>query len=183
MYWRWKSAVTKPECEKIIKEFNRETTYGNAKVGPSADGIEDPEMRKTNLVWIDRQHLLNRVAQSFINEANLIQFKYKLSGSERLQFGKYENGGFYEWHKDSAITPSDCGDIRKLTLMMQLSDPNDYEGGDFQLYHGTKTPIDPDIKDQGDVIVFDSRDWHRVTPVTKGARFSIVCWTLGGAFQ
>ena len=78
-----------------------------------------------------------------------------------------------------------------------LTDPNTYEGGelefftgdrpmeDMELPEGTKIPaeqIQQDIRDQGSGIVFDSRDYHRVTPCTKGTRYSIVCWTVGPNF-
>ena len=87
--------------------------------------------------------------------------------------------------------------MRKLSLTFCLSDPNKYEGGELQFYNGerprlgytlsdgteiTAEQIKEDIRSQGSVIVFDSRDWHRVTPVTKGTRYSIVCWSVGPNF-
>ena len=77
---------------------------------------------------------------------------------------------------------------------MKLESCHDtFEGGELQFYSGdrpmedmgeiTGEQITNDIKSQGTVIVFDSRDWHRVTPVTKGIRHSIVCWTVGPNFK
>ena len=75
--------------------------------------------------------------------------------------------------------------MRKLSLTLCLTDPKEYEGGELQFFNGER-PIEQriinDIQDQGSVIVFDSRDWHRVTPVTKGTRYSLVCWSVGPNF-
>ena len=109
---------------------------------------------------------------------------------------RYRNGGHYDWHQD-ASGQNPHGESRKLSLTFCLTDPNTYEGGELQFYagerpmedmelpNGTKIPaeqIKQDIRDQGSVIVFDSRDFHRVTPCTKGTRYSIVCWTVGPNF-
>ena len=82
-------------------------------------------------------------------------------------------------------------------MTFSLSDPKTYEGGylefysggrpfpDIEISDGTKllgSQIREDIRDQGTVIVFDSRDYHRVTPCTKGTRYSVVCWTVGPNF-
>ena len=82
-------------------------------------------------------------------------------------------------------------------MTFSLTDSDAYEGGNLEFYGGGKPMEDmelpdgtiipaaqiyQDIRDQGSVIVFDSRDFHRVTPVTKGTRYSIVCWTVGPNF-
>ena len=72
---------------------------------------------------------------------------------------------------------------RKLSLTLQLSDPNTYEGGKFLLFNGEHEPSEPPIREQGSIIVFDSRLWHKVTPVTKGVRYSLVSWVLGPHFR
>ena len=89
-------------------------------------------------------------------------------------------------HRDvneSAISPN--GEMRKLSLTLCLTDSKEYEGGELQFFNGErpeKQMVINDIQDQGSVIVFDSRDWHRVTPVTKGTRYSLVCWSVGPNF-
>ena len=73
-------------------------------------------------------------------------------------------------------------------MTFSLTDHTTYDGGLLQFYNGDRPyedadhDIERDIKSVGTVIVFDSRDWHRVTPVTKGTRYSIVCWTVGPNF-
>ena len=103
-----------------------------------------------------------------------------------VQFARYRDGGHYGWHQDineRGISPH--GESRKLSLTFSLSDPKTYEGGHLEFYRGERPmeeQVIKDIRDQGSVVVFDSRDYHRVTPVTKGTRYSIVCWTVGPNF-
>ena len=68
-------------------------------------------------------------------------------------------------------------------MTVQLSDSKDYEGGEFQFYNGNGDPEIPPIQEQGSVLVFDSRMYHRVTPITKGVRYSLVSWILGPHFR
>ena len=68
-------------------------------------------------------------------------------------------------------------------MTVQLSDPDSYEGGEFYFYNGNKEEIKPEIQKQGSIVCFDSRMWHRVAPVTKGVRYSLVSWILGPRFQ
>ena len=83
------------------------------------------------------------------------------------------------------------GYVRKLSMTLLLN--GHFEGGEFQFYNGgrpiddvgeiTGKQIENDIKSQGTVIVFDSRDFHRVTPVTRGVRHSLVSWVTGPNFK
>ena len=73
--------------------------------------------------------------------------------------------------------------MRKLSTIVQLSNPDDYEGGEFQFFNGEEEPEDLKIKSQGSVIVFDSLDWHRLTPITSGVRYSLTQWSQGPKFQ
>jgi PKHD-type hydroxylase len=158
----------------------------------------DPEIRKTDVGFItDKDNKVNEIAWWYLREANKIQFKYDLKYFQPVQFARYRDGGHYDWHQDAGgINPN--GESRKLSLTFCLTDPNVYEGGELQFYGGSRPmedmelpdgtkisaeQIKQDIRDQGSVIVFDSRDFHRVTPCTKGTRYSIVCWTVGPNFK
>ena len=157
----------------------------------------DPKVRKTDVGFItDKDNIVNEVVWRYLREANKITFNYKLEYFQPVQFARYRNGGHYDWHQD-ASGQNAHGESRKLSLTFCLTDPNAYEGGNLEFYGGGKPMEDmelpdgtiipsaqiyQDIRDQGSVIVFDSRDFHRVTPVTKGTRYSIVCWTVGPNF-
>ena len=174
MYYKWEQIIKAEECNAIINEF-KDVEYIKGQV---KNGLQDA--RCTSIHWVDPRNLLNRAIQSFMLEANSKFFNYDIETSETLQFGKYEVGGKYDWHKDTLIVNEEKG--RKLSTTVQLSDPDDYVGGDFQFFNGGHEPEDLKIRKQGSVVVFDSRDWHRLTPVTKGVRYSLVLWSSGRRF-
>jgi PKHD-type hydroxylase len=106
-------------------------------------------------------------------------FGFNLFGfNESMQYTVYkDNGGHYDWHIDKGILSSSP---RKLSLVLQLSDPSEYEGGDLEIM------ISKDVikleKRKGLVWAFPSWVLHRVTPVTKGIRRTIVVWVTGPKF-
>ena len=90
-----------------------------------------------------------------------------------------EDGGHLDWHLDVGGFGVNK---RKLAMTVQLSDPNDYEGGDLQIWGGGKEPISVK-RNKGDVSVFPASLLHRVTPITRGQRKILVFWTGGRAFR
>ena len=211
MFYVFPRAVPKSECRKLLKYCIKNTKFQEASVinkGFTDSDTEellmaddrsrtDHNVRKTDIGFItDKDNMVNKVAWHFLREANKINFNYKLEYFQPVQFARYRNGGHYDWHQDASGINSH-GESRKLSLTFCLTDPNVYEGGDLEFFGGdrqmedmklsdgtniTGEQIKQDIRDQGSVIVFDSRDFHRVTPCTKGTRYSIVCWTVGPNF-
>lgn len=98
-------------------------------------------------------------------------WRFELSGVEPLQLAEYGEGDEYGWHLD--IGPG-AASLRKLSATVQLSDPDDYEGGALEIW-GTDA-IDRAI---GSAVVFPSYLVHRVLPVTRGVRRSLVAWMTG----
>ena len=198
MFYVFPRAISKKECEKLLDYCIKNTELKEASVlnkGQSdADDVRigrtDPSIRITDIAFVEpdgnEDNKVNELAWDFLNEANTRQFNFKINSFQLVQFARYRDGGHYGWHRDvneSAISPN--GEMRKLSLTLCLTDPKEYEGGELQFFNGER-PIEQriinDIQDQGSVIVFDSRDWHRVTPVTKGTRYSLVCWSVGPNF-
>jgi len=193
MFYVFPRAVKPDVCEQIVKDC-KQNILGKASVLDfDKKGRDDPEVRKTLVHFIkDKDNKVNELAWHFLREANKIQFNYDLDYFQAIQFAEYKNGGFYGWHQDdSGIEKSN--EIRKLSLSLILSNPDNFEGGELQFYNGdrpmedtedvTAEQVTNDIKAQGSVIVFDSRDFHRVTPVVEGTRHSIVCWCCGPNFK
>ena len=89
---------------------------------------------------------------------------------------KYEVGGQFVWHTDITRTRA----TRKLGFTLQLSSPEDYEGGELQFMN---QPLQPQIKEKGVLTVFPSWVWHQITPVTKGTRLAVAGWVHGPMFQ
>lgn len=107
-------------------------------------------------------------------------FNFDLASFDQgLQLTRYdgEQEQHYDWHVDRGMGTGQ----RKLSLTLQLSDPNDYEGGDLELRFG-KDPVKIN-KDRGMIALFPSYTMHRVKPVTKGIRYSLVAWVSGPAFK
>ena len=102
---------------------------------------------------------------------------------ESIQYTIYESGGdHYDWHMDTFLeTPNAYH--RKLSVTVQLSNSNEYTGGDFELNDGTGNTLPNDIRDRGTVLVFPSFLMHRVTPVTQGTRETLVAWFEGRKFK
>ena len=186
--------VVKPDvCDQIVIDCKKNILKKASIHGSDKKGRDDPTIRKTSVDFItDKDNKINELAWHFLREANKIQFNYDLTYFQAIQFAEYKDGGFYGWHQDaSGIDPEN--ETRKLSLSLTLSSPDKFEGGELQFYNGgrpmedmgeiTEEQVINDIKSQGTVIVFDSRDFHRVTPVTKGVRHSIVCWTVGPNFK
>ena len=92
---------------------------------------------------------------------------------------KYEVGGKFGWHFDCIPTQS----TRKLSYTIQLSDSNDYEGGDLEFFDGGINTKNPELRQKGNIIVFPSYAWHHVTPVTKGVRYAMVGWIHGPTYR
>ena len=193
MFYVFPRVVNADVCEQIVKDCKKNILEKAVVSNFDKSPRNDPEIRKTSIHFItDKDNKINELAWGFLREANKIQFNYDLKYFQPIQFAEYKDGDFYGWHQDaSGIDPNN--ETRKLSLTLGLSNPDNFEGGELQFYNGGKSidnmgeitgeQIEKDIQAQGTVVIFDSRDWHRVKPVTKGVRHSIVCWTVGPNFK
>lgn len=206
-FYIFPKALSSNDCDKYLKYCLRNTDWHDAStiVSGFSDNYEDTdsiceeemkersqynyETRKTDVSFItDKDNLMNELVWGYIRKANEEFFNYNLNYFQAIQFARYQNGGHYDWHQDASGKLENTNDVRKLSLTMSLTDHTTYEGGLLEFFNGEKPledgkhNISEDVKAQGSVIVFDSYDWHRVTPVTKGVRYSVVCWTVGPHF-
>ncbi len=203
-YWYFTSAIPSRICDDIInyglsksETMARTGGYNDKKL--TKDEIKDMKRkRNSDLVWLD-DNWIYRELHPYVHEANRnAGWNFEWSRSESCQFTKYKLNQYYDWHCDSWDKPyqkesPDHGKIRKLSMTCQLTDGSEYEGGelefDFRNY-------DPHLRDEsqhlrrakeilpkGSIIVFPSFVWHRVKPVTKGTRYSLVMWNLGYPFK
>ena len=185
MYYYWKNGFDEKDCNELIDKYSStDLTQASIGGGPEEASNVDSDVRKTSVCFLEPNELFSRALWSYVLEANAKNFNYLISGAQKAQFSKYEVGDFYEWHKDSTDTQSakdldSLIPVRKLSALVQLSKEEDYEGGELQFFNGSHDPEKLPISKQGSVIVFDSGDWHRATPVTKGTRYSLVLWATG----
>ncbi len=160
---------------------------GEACVGGSTGSSEiKKDVRTTDISWLAVNQntcwLWDKIA-NVVAEVNSRFFKFDLTGCyEPMQLGVYKanDSGHYDWHIDSS--PEDRAVPRKLSMSLLLSDPSEFEGGELQI----KT-CDDNIRPLGMVKgrawFFPSYTLHRVTPVTKGVRRSLVLWVGGPEFK
>lgn len=155
------------------------------KIG--AGNQEQPSFRSSSLRWIERNNepfgdLFTTFEQLF-HKANRASFGFDLSFLPSIQYTEYpaSANGHYDWHVDVFWqTPSFYQ--RKLSLVVQLSDPSEYEGGVFEMdEHIRPDPVA--LSKKGSVLIFPSFIKHRVTPVTKGVRRSLVGWIEGPTWR
>jgi PKHD-type hydroxylase len=176
-YWLWEGALSKEFCESALKEVN----WGTAAPGMLNNAVVDYGYRTTDVVWQDSMQPLGCIAQTYVDAANKAAgWGYSLSGQEPTQLGRYKSSdqGHYDWHMDAAVPVN--GYQRKLSISMLLNDPSDFEGGVLQFKGMEDRNV---LAKQGSIIVFPSFVEHRVTPVTKGVRYTAVTWVNGPSFR
>ncbi len=168
---------TRQECERII--FSMKSEVKKSTVVNGEDGIRESESimipRNDDSEWIYERLL------KLTHEMNQSKFKFNIDHNCILgiQFTKYGEGDYYNWHMDTGPTPTTC--CRKLSITVQLSDPSSYKGGELQLGLIDKNASTACLN-QGSVTIFSSIIRHRVTEVTKGERYSLVAWVTGFPF-
>lgn len=167
--------------------------------------VLNKNIRKSKNTWIPTTHWITGWLWHYVQAANRNNFLYDISfiESESMQYASYGVGEYYHWHTDSSIpvqykpqfqtsarestkddnylrerTVIENELVRKISFSLQLSDPDDYEGGNIQFIdESDKSYIAP--RQKGSLIIFDSRTKHRVCKVRSGVRKSIVGWVVG----
>ena len=178
-YW-FKEGFTLNEI-KSIENLSMDFPYEKATTVSSEP---ESEARKSKIKWLHLNSKTDWVYNKIVDmaiEANTT-WKFNLhSIIDSIQYTEYyEGGGQYDWHVD--IGPKDISH-RKVSVTIQLSDTNDYEGGVLELNHSGDDLSIAAPKTRGSVFVFPSYLRHRVTPVTKGIRKSLVLWVGGNQFR
>ncbi len=136
------------------------------------------ETRDSNVRWIDDNFIRNAIS-GFGHQANSSAWKMQIDAISSVQFTEYTKEQHYDWHMDTAGLGSD---MRKVSVIVQLTNPDEYKGGDFQFrHHGGDIEDVPVLRKRGTVLVFPSWIEHRVTPITKGKRQTLVAWMSGPA--
>ena len=164
---------TPEECAQII-------AIGNSKL-EKATVVGGIDIRKSQISWLspnDLEFPFCRVTDTVLS-LNSQFFNFDLFGMmEDFQFTRYDAPtDYYGMHIDKVLNRT----VRKLSLTIQLSSPEDYEGGELALQLEKEVDIMP--KDLGKMIVFPSYVLHEVRPVTKGTRYSLVAWVTGKPFK
>lgn len=176
MYWAWDGAVPKDICDYLIKNAD----WDNSTKGViGAEDTLNEEYRKTDILWVDRMSTIGCIAQSYLHAANCSAgWNFDMDTIELMQIGRYSEGGHYDWHQDIKVPENQRQ--RKLSISILLNDPAEFEGGDLVFKGAEDKKI---FTQQGTIVVFPSFVEHKVTPVTKGTRYTAVTWALGPSFR
>ena len=200
------SALDKKTCNKIrnsakgkwdkseIDTKEGELTAEERITGEKPIPGIDKKIRISDVVWTTDQWIYDTI-WPYMNGANeQAGWKYDIRYAEPMQITRYKKGGFYYFHKDGKgdhLSAYDMpnneflhGHVRKLSMTVLLND--NYEGGEFEFATYNKEECEiktPEFNKIGSIIVFPSDMEHRVAPVTKGIRYSLVTWFLGPPFK
>lgn len=176
----WDKVFTPAECKKIIDIATKKGKI-DAEIGNKADGIIDKNIRNNKIVWLhetDIPWVYETIAPKIIS-LNERFFRFDLDGIiEQMQFTEYNApDNNYVAHVDRAMNMLP----RKLSISIQLTNPKKYEGGELELINSHNPEVMK--KDQGYMVAFPSFTLHKVNPVTKGTRHSLVIWVSGKQFK
>ena len=195
----WYFSDLSPRIIDIIEEDLSEYD-SDKKKSTIAGNVVNQTIRRSENAWIPTNHWVGGFLWHYIMKANRENFLYDLTAidDEQIQYTIYEEGSYYNWHIDAGISSAfrpeqtvgsstnKSADIstvqgeyqRKLSFVVQLSDPSEYRGGELQLMGDAgDTYFAPKVK--GTVILFDSRTPHRVRKIKSGSRRSLVGWVVG----
>ena len=203
-YWYFNEALTHKFCDDVIQRGNEEkenVALTGKFENKSEDTLTEEQIndlktrRDSNIAWLSDDWIY-RTVHPFIHQANKnAGWNFDWNFTEACQFTKYKINQYYNWHCDSWDKPYDRPDdlnfhekMRKLSVSCQLTDSSEYEGGELEFQPrdcedpGLIVPC-KEARKKGSIIVFPSHIYHRVKPVTKGTRYSLVMWNLGLPFK
>ena len=188
---KWKSWIiqtttplfTPDQCREIIASGRaQKPQVAQVGIGQKPGGGTDTKKRVTTISWIPFKEMGHMYTDlnPFIQKANENHFGFgDIRITEQAQFTEYPEGGFYDWHMDCDVNMGHEPPVRKISMTLLLNDPSEFEGGDLELMAPGKFA---NLK-QVHAICFASFLNHRVAPVTRGMRQSLVVWFGGKAFR
>jgi PKHD-type hydroxylase len=186
---RWKSLIvetttpifTPEQCQMIIEAGHKQPRE-DGQVGGGKGGTVDTQTRLSHISWIPFNVLpeMYKTLDKVMKQTNGNHFGFEgMQITEPAQFTEYSNGGFYDWHIDSDVECSKEPPVRKISMTCLLSRDDEFEGGGLELMSEGKFARPK----QGHAIFSASFIRHRVVPVTRGTRRSLVMWFGGTPFK
>lgn len=186
----WSGGLDKFNAE-LIKTYCDQLPKITASLGYGGDTYNDA-YRSSNIAWVKPERnedplngaIIKDIMWDYVVLANRNAFGFDIDYLSDIQFTTYraDANGKYDTHIDTFWANPSCYD-RKVSIVIQLSDPSTYDGGDFQFSSDYENPSTEDLRRQGTVLVFPSFLPHMVTPVTRGVRQSLVGWAEGPKFR
>ena len=179
--YMWYNGLFNEEEVTAIRSLWNPELAGEAKVNSHGKDLVKDELRRSDIMFIkpaSNEWIYDKLATACI-QANTTRYKFDITGFQtELQLANYGIRNFFEWHMDFGTAELSN---RKLSITVQLSDPDEYEGGELQFMINQQ--VFTATKEKGTAIIFPSFALHRVTPVIKGCRKSIVGWISGPPYK
>ena len=184
LYWSWNNAVGNKFCNDVIKFASTLKKRQAFTIDPKLGPVARDEWRKSKIIWLNENWIYKELLK-YISLANKnAGYNFVLKEAEPIQYTRYDSDNYYHWHIDQTLE-SNKPDSRKMSICINLTDPDEFEGGDFWV---SKPHVVADktekirldfMRKRGSAVVFPSFVFPRVAPVTKGTRHSLVCWVRG----
>jgi len=176
----YRSSLSSDWCDKFVDHCTTQYEPQPATIGFN-DASKPDQHRECEIRWLnkDQETNLTQLIWSYVNSANRDSFDVDCRYINDLQFTSYygQDSGRYGWHHDVDFKNT-LPFHRKLSVTIQLSDPADYTGGEFE-FESTIDQLPPEHTEQGTILIFPSFYKHQVKPVTSGTRHSLVTWIEG----
>ena len=179
------NVVPEKLCDEMVKESKH---YSEQLAGVMwKDKPDLKKDRNSNIRFYPLDHWIVPKLCDLANTVNEEHYNFKVTNLQCPQFTEYKKGQHYKWHRDIYPPEKDGpypGLVRKLSMCIQLSNFEDYKGGNFFIKDFNNKQHKPEnFKNKGDLLVFPSFLLHQVTEVKGGKRYSLVCWFMGPPFQ
>ena len=176
--------------DDVIKQIdnaisNMDLQFKKSLINNNSLKGRDANLRISKQAWIQEVSFCNSFYEFGLKINKLCEWNFDIKGIEPIQYGIYGDGGKYDWHIDQMRKPLQ-GSVRKISMTLFMNNPNDYEGGEFDLElfnPEKKTRYETFKLKKGSAIFFQSDRWHRVRPVSQGVRKSLVAWYSGPTFK
>jgi len=181
-YW-FEHGFSKEELDKIYRDVAT-VPFAPATIIGSSDAEQIKQIRSSSIKWIPKNQQWDWLYKKMMElavQANQVWGFDLISAPELIQYTEYYDNaeGHYDWHQD--IGPGTAS-LRKVSITVQLSEADEYEGGDLEMWQGGSS-VCTAARGAGVVFIFPSYMMHRVTKVTKGTRRSFVLWVGGQHYK
>ncbi len=175
-YYYFENEFTLHDIQRVMELYKK-----TPKVPARTEKDVNLDYRKSTIAWItcdpETRWLFDKIAVC-VRKANQKMWNFGLVGfGEEIQITEYKEGDKYDWHMDIGAD----ADHRKISVSVQLSRPCTYEGGDLEFLF--RKNIEQATRKEGAAVVFPAYLMHRVTELTKGTRYSLICWISGEPFH
>lgn len=180
-YYYWNGVFSETDCDTIIQMGKKRKLDSGVVESEHLNNVDDSiKSRRSKIAWMDlnpeTEWIYERIHKYAVLTNKEMKWNFNLYGFiDLLQFTEYSDTykGHYDFHSDLVRNTT----VRKMSVVLQLSDENSYTGGDFEIFNRGTMP-----RKRASLLFFPSFLVHKVHPVTSGTRYSLVTWISGPRF-